>query len=512
MTESKRETERKYEVPAADGTGWLPDLTGVAGIESVVDQGIEELDAVYYDTDDLRLAGASATLRRRTGGSDAGWHLKLPLTADSREEVRAPLSGTVPDALRDLALSRSRGAELKPVVRIRASRGVRRLVGADRTALAELSIDVVRAEPLHGDATPAAWIEMEVEVATDTDPGFLDAVERTLSESGVGRAPTPSKLARALRETGLKASRAPEEHAGTVVPGSAGDEVRRYVEAQVRALVDLDPAVRRERPDSVHRMRVTCRRLRSVLRSYRPVLDRAVTDPVREELKWLGSRLADARDQEVLLERFTSRIEALPPELLFGPVSARLRVWDVGSASDARRRTLDALGSDRYLALLDSLAALARRPPLRDTAAGDARKVMGRAILKEYGRLEGRVAHALELPPGPARDTALHQARKAAKKTRYVTESACEPLGRPAERFGKRVKNVQKVLGGHQDSVVARRALWKLASAAQSAGEPGFVWGLLYGREQAAADARERELPAAWAKASRPKLRKTFGS
>ncbi|MFQ3560220.1 CYTH domain-containing protein [Streptomyces gramineus] len=72
-----------------------------------MDQGTEELDAVYYDTDDLRLIGASATLRRRTGGDDASWHLKPPLAGDSREEEQAPLSDTLPDALCHLALPRT---------------------------------------------------------------------------------------------------------------------------------------------------------------------------------------------------------------------------------------------------------------------------------------------------------------------------------------------------------------------------------------------------------------------
>ncbi|KKD02339.1 CYTH domain-containing protein, partial [Streptomyces sp. WM6386] len=169
MTESQQETERKYEAPSADDTTWLPDLAGVGGIVSVVDRGAEDLDAVYYDTGDLRLAGASVTLRRRTGGTDAGWHLKLPLSGDSREEVRAPLSDTLPDTLRDLALSRTRGADLRPVVRIRSTRGVRRLVGSQGAVLAELSIDAVRAEALLDTGTRAAsWTEMEVELAPDT--------------------------------------------------------------------------------------------------------------------------------------------------------------------------------------------------------------------------------------------------------------------------------------------------------------------------------------------------------
>ncbi|MFF1601387.1 CYTH domain-containing protein, partial [Streptomyces mirabilis] len=144
MTHTKRETERKYEAPSANDTSWLPDLTSVDGIASVVGKGLDELDAVYYDTDDLRLVGASATLRRRTGGADAGWHLKLPMSGDSREEVQVPLSDTVPDALRDLALSRTRGAELRPVVRIRSTRSTRHLVDSAGAVLAELSLDKVR--------------------------------------------------------------------------------------------------------------------------------------------------------------------------------------------------------------------------------------------------------------------------------------------------------------------------------------------------------------------------------
>ncbi|WEO93083.1 CYTH and CHAD domain-containing protein [Streptomyces sp. FXJ1.172] len=511
MTDTKQETERKYEAPSADETTWLPDLTGVGPIMTVVDQGTEDLDAVYYDTDDLRLAGTSAVLRRRTGGTDSGWHLKLPLSPDSREEVQAPLSDALPDTLRDLTLSRTRGAEVRPVVRIRSTRGIRQLVGSGSTVLAELSIDSVRAESLLGTNARASWTEMEVELAPDTDPALLDVVDKKLRKSGVDRAHSPSKLARALEETMAGAPRLPGERtAETVVPGSAGEAVLRYVEDRIHTLVSLDPAVRRDVPDSVHKMRVTCRRLRSVLRSYRSVLDRKVTDPVREELKWLGNELGAERDQEVLLERLSSSIDALPPELVFGPVAARLQVWDLNNSSEAHQGTLDALNSPRYLALLDSLATLTEQPPLRDKAGRAPENITAKAILKEYDRLSGRVSHALELSPGSERDTALHEARKAAKKTRYATEPTRDTLGKPAKRLGKRVKAVQKVLGDHQDSVMTRGALRKMTLAAHAADEPSFVWGLLYGQEQAKADRSERELPTVWADASRRDPHKTL--
>ncbi|MCH5675241.1 CYTH and CHAD domain-containing protein [Streptomyces gilvus] len=511
MTKSKRETERKYEAPSADDTSWLPKLTGVADVASVVERGTDELDAVYYDTEDLRLAGAAATLRRRTGGADAGWHLKLPLSGDSREEVQAPLSPTIPDTLRDLALSRTRGAELVPVVRVRSTRGTRHLLAEDGTLLAELTVDGVRADSMGTTTTRAAWAEMEIELAEDTDPALLDVLDKTLHKKGIDRAGHPSKLARALEETGAGAPRLPDTRAENVVDGSAGEVVLGYVDAQVRTLVALDPAVRRDRPDSVHKMRVTCRRLRGVLRSYRPVLDRDVTDPVREELKWLGGELGAERDQEVLAERLSARLSDTPEELVLGPVAARLKAWHVASAAEAHQRSLDALNSPRYLALLDSLALLTEQPPLRRKAARKPKKVLAKAVLKEYDRLSGRVAHALELPPGAERDTALHQARKSAKKTRYATEPARATLGKPAKRLGKRVKAVQKVLGDHQDSVVARDNLRGLALAAYAAGEGGFTWGLLYGQEQALAAERERELPPVWAEAAKPRLRKDLG-
>lgn len=93
-------------------------------------------------------------------------------------------------------------------------------------------------------------------------------------------------------------------------------------------------------------------------------------------------------------------------------------------------------------------------------------------MTRDYARLATRVARALEQPPGEGRDLALHEARKAAKRTRYAAEAARPALGRPARTFAKRVKAVQKILGDHQDSVVARDALRTLAARAHGAGSP----------------------------------------
>lgn len=197
MADTKREIERKYE---SDDSG-LPDLTGVAGVASVVDKGVAHLDATYYDTPDERLAAAAITLRRRTGGSDAGWHLKFPVAPGVRDEIRAPLSDTVPRSLAGLVRSRVRDAELRPVVRLLSDRDVRDLIDAQGRLLAEVSVDAVRAERLTGDGGFAQWTELEVELADGADPVFLDKVDKRLRRAGVRPSASASKLARALTET-----------------------------------------------------------------------------------------------------------------------------------------------------------------------------------------------------------------------------------------------------------------------------------------------------------------------
>lgn len=500
MAHTTRETERKY-VPPADGISWLSELVGVGPVASLADQGVQDLDAVYYDTEDLRLSRSRASLRRRTGGTDAGWHLKLPLPGDSREEIQAPLSSEdVPEELRELAFSRTRGAALAPVIRIRSSRSLHHLLDAEGDVLAELSVDDVAAEALLDGGGGATWREMEVELAEDGDPALLDAVEKVLREHGVERAQSPSKVGRGLRET-TSLPHDTTEAQDDVPPESAGEHVLAYVDRLVGALRDLDPAVRRELPDAVHRMRTTARRLRGCLRSYRAVLDREATEPVRQDLKWLANELGVERDHEVLRDRLTTGVSELPGELVLGPVEARLRTWDATRRAEARRRTLDTLTSPRYLRLLENLKTLSDEPPLRSKATGEPEKVLVKALMKEFDRLAARMEPALDMAPGPSRDAAIHDARKAAKRLRYAAEAARPALGKPAARLAQRVKAVQQVSGAQHDSVVTCDALRGLAVAAHAAGEPGFTWGLLYGQERAFAGARERQLPEAWARA-----------
>ncbi|MFF3928808.1 CYTH and CHAD domain-containing protein [Streptomyces hirsutus] len=513
MADTKREVERKYE----SGDSGLPDLTGVPGLESIVDRGVAHLDALYYDTADERLAASSLTLRRRTGCSDAGWHLKFPVAPGVRDEIHAPLSDTVPESLARLVRSRVRHAELSPVVRLRSDRDLRHLLDGAGRLLAEISVDTVHAERLTGEGGTARWTEIEVELADDGDPAFLDKIDKRLRKAGVRPSKSPSKLARALAETAppVKAHLIEESAPAPAIaptaapkrkhrtrpvgkPVTAGDHVLAYVRAQRDALVALDPAVRQGVPDSVHRMRVATRRLRSTFRSFRSVLDRKTTDPIGVDLKWLAAELGLERDQEVLAERLLSALDELPDTLVHGPVHDRLTTWAEAGHSGAHSEVTAILDSRRYLTLLDTLDTLLADPPLRKKAAGDPDKVLAKAVSKDLAKVAALVARARDLPPGHDRDVALHEARKKTKRTRYAAEAAGPALKAPAKDLVKSMKELQSLLGDHQDSIMARRTLRELSAVAHAAGESAFTYGLLHGHEERRAEIVEAALPETW--------------
>src|SRR6266487_1694092 len=139
MAPNANETEAKYDAPASVALPGLDDLPQVAGTSGPDE---EQLDAEYFDTGDLRLIRAGITLRRRQGGHDAGWHLKLPAGNHTRREIRLPLGGPggkVPGELARLVRVHTRSEELRPVARISTRRRRLFLLGGSGESLAEVA-------------------------------------------------------------------------------------------------------------------------------------------------------------------------------------------------------------------------------------------------------------------------------------------------------------------------------------------------------------------------------------
>jgi len=500
------EVERKFD---ADPGALLPDLSGAA---AAVSEAVEsQLDATYFDTADTSLARHRITLRRRTGGDDAGWHLKLPAGLDERTEVRLPLGRAtrkVPVALACEVRALVRDRTLVPIAVLHTTRIERRLLDGDGNTLATIADDTVHGQRLSdGAVQESTWREVEVELLHG-DRSLLDAVSSQLEAAGLTPSESSSKLARVLGDTVAPTPAAASEGVINAGRATAGAVVLAHLREQVDKLVTRDRGARADEPDAVHQMRVATRRLRSALATYRPLLDRERTDPVRQELRWLGQVLGRPRDTEVLHWRLRDLVAAQPAELVLGPVGARVDLELRDRHRGAHADLVAALDDDRYFRLLDALDALLADPPLTARAGKPARTQLPALVGRAAGRVD-RAARAVAHDRTPQeRNQGLHEVRKSAKRARYAAESAVPVSGKPATRLAERMEALQDVLGEHQDSVAAQSLLLELAMAAQASGENGFTFGLLYAQERTRANDARRDYEPALRKASTTRARR----
>jgi len=338
----------------------LPDLSGVDGDASTRPTGTVHLHATYYDTRDLRLARAGASLRYR---DDGGWTVKLPGdrgTVLSRREIEVTGPPDAPPvAALDLVTALARGAPVECVGRLNTVRDRTLLLAADGTELAEVVDDEVSV--LQGVHLAARFRELEVELRPGAGDELVGELVRRLRQAGAGKPQTLPKIARAL---GPRAADPPD-----LVPPEELDEastpaeiLRASIAASAARLVAHDPGVRLgEDAEDVHQARVATRRLRSDLRTFGPVVDDEWADGLRGELQWIGGLLGAVRDTDVLLDRLHRHLGELPDA--DEAAGLRLLAGLHGHRDDARAGLLDAMRSRRYTDLLDRLVAAARRVP-----------------------------------------------------------------------------------------------------------------------------------------------------
>ena len=517
MTSVHPELEIKYDVDDDFELPPLPGLMAGHGGVAPVTEGepvTHRLEATYFDTPDHRLARAHLTLRRRTGGDDAGWHLKVPSVDGARQEVRVALGRStvsVPSSLLKLVWVRSRGEALVPVASIVTERTVRHVLDATGQVVVEVADDRVEAKRLpvgDGDSSAGAasssWREIEVELRS-ADREWLDVLDARLRELGVRVADSQSKLARVLDVDGTPAAPSQPGRGKAKRPSPkspAGDVVLQYVREQVDQILSNDPQVRVDTPGAVHKMRVATRRLRSALQTFKPVLRSEAVRPLRDELKWLAGELGAARDAEVLRDRLVNAIAEEDRERL-GPLGDSAEAEMSKAYRAAHDELLQALDSERYHRLVLALDELHASPPLTGKAGQPAAQVLPRSAERAYARVSGLVEAIHTTPPGDERERHLHEARKAAKKARYAGETMAEFFGKPATRFASAMEQIQTELGEHQDSVVMRTRIAQLAEEATPAA--AFAYGRLHALEQARAERAEETF---WAK--EPQLRKAL--
>ena len=438
------------------------------------------MHADYYDTDELTLFRWRMTLRRREGGLDQGWHLKIPVAggaAGDRDEVRLELSEHVPARLGDIVSPLIGEKPLKAQVIVETLRTPASIVDSTGRMLAEVVDDRVTVR-LPG-MPDSHFREIEVEAADADDPASLACMQHVVDQflAAGGSLGTSSKAASALGtrasgECDVPEPKLPSSHVMAV------DVIRYAIGHGVRALMLADVDVRRDAPDAAHQMRVAARRLRSFLHTYGDFFDPKWAARISDELAWMASELGAIRDTEVLLERLLDHAGSLEEEdaarvseFLTARVGQRLQ--------SARSSALAALRSDRHQYLLEDLIDAAQNPSALPIAYADYSESMQRLATAAWDQFRHAVRE-LDIDT-PAAE--WHHARILAKRARYAMDALAPLEGKAVKRFAHELAIATGLLGIHQDAFVVQEALRSLASAPTTPGSVGLLLGRLFAFE-----------------------------
>jgi CHAD domain-containing protein len=394
--------------------------------------------STYYDTRAHSLARCGITLRCRVENEVPRWQLKLPRGA-ARAELEVPDGAeAVPEEITALLVAHKRYGPLEPVAVLETHRvGIR--VTSGQRSLADVLLDSVAAR--RHDHAEETFEEIEVELIGG-DEDDLARLSRVLRRAGAQETKGTPKLMRVLA---LDDEEVPSKAAPSL------EHLRFLLGRQLRELETFDPGVRLgDDAEDLHRFRVATRRSRALIRASRSLAG-SHFEPLREELRWLGGALGPARDLDVLLEHLRDVVSGLDADASGG--EAILAQLDRERGED-RVVVLQALGSRRYLALLDRFSAdlESLREPVSAIRLVDIARAEAERLFRAYAKLG----------PSPA-DERLHALRIKAKHLRYAAELAAQAEGKRWLAVVGATRDLQDLIGSHQDAVVAEKRVRALA-------------------------------------------------
>jgi CHAD domain-containing protein len=516
MTEPRvsAEVERKLSVPASFS---IADLNGhLSHIGPLSPRKTRRLTAVYYDTDEFHLARARITLRRRTGGDDSGWHLKLPADDDaelppdalSRDEVTLPLTsgrpGRVPSALANFLIGLVGDAEIKPQATQQTVREPLVVQSSDESDGVEIVDDLVTVT----DGAQAGLEYRELEVEVVDAPELLQPVVDALAEAGATPSASKSKGIRAL---------VGDQHLAPVIEigerprpkDPAGYAVAFHLRSQVAAIVHQDLRVRRHGPDAVHQFRVAARRLRSVLKAFAPLVDDEWRRHVCDELDWIQSLLGESRDREVLEQRLVDAARSLPAEVDAAAALTTIQRHLDAQLVEANASIEAAMTSRRYRTLVAELHQAVRQLPTTALADERASVVLPPLVSASWKKLQRRAKKLHNEMEG--HDDHWHKTRITAKKARYTVEACVPVFGKPAKKFAKQLERVTEMLGEHQDAAVAATLVQQLALSTRGP-RTVFALGVVYGQQRDRVSDIRSSFVEVWPHVGHPHWRKWIAS
>ena len=214
-----------------------------------LDSEVRQLDNTYFDTPGAALRLFGITLRRRVGGSETGWQLKVPNGTARTELQSGSRAKTLPSALADGMEGLLAGESLGHVATIVTTRTAHRILDADGQLVLEIGDDQVQSGPPNGESALHSWHEVEVELGPAGNEQALKRARELLQAAGASPSPSKTKLDRALGPASV------DGQISAVGLDTIGELVARYLAVQCDVLASNDVGMRTGTPE-VHQTRV----------------------------------------------------------------------------------------------------------------------------------------------------------------------------------------------------------------------------------------------------------------
>jgi len=362
--QTNREVEFKFRVPE---DFQVPDFS--QGSNEVVAEPERMMSATYFDTTDATLLRWGITMRKRTGGSDDGWHLKIPafgevgipgasvrdelLSADPGEFPPADFISTVAALLRD--------AELVPLARVETKR-LPFTVFKKGEAMVEVVDDHVQV--FQGNMLVDSFREIEVELLSH---GSAKLARKIVAElRGLGA--QTSSVSKAAAGFGSIAGRQPDVPILPVPKRSAlpCDLIRWAITQQVRSVVTAE--VTSHATGSATKLERELGNLSELLQALSVFLEPTENAEILSEISWLRAELTSPSVFDAQREAALRAVEFVQDPLDRHEARDAISSFFARKGLSAQSSAVAAQRSDRYLYLFSDLMDFARVPPVTDSA------------------------------------------------------------------------------------------------------------------------------------------------
>lgn len=466
--------------------------------------------AVYYDTADLRLTRSRVTLRRRTGGRDDGWHIKLPGNGYGRTEVTAPPGepGVIPPDIAARVRAIVRDEPLEEIARVDNTRTETMLLNAKGAVVAEFCDDHVDARRTHPGLPErhAQWREWECELgprvaATRHGEAILHSAVAVLEAAGASRAASPSKLLSALGDATEHLPGPPDPHQVRSRLGARdvfAGVVLSLVDARDR-LIAADPRVRDREPGAIRDMLDAIHDIGNVLSVFLEVFDHdsvSVAEAtmrdirtLRTELKALSRTLNSARDRNNIAAHISDLLTTEHRELIDARTAQRLSA-DIRARVDREAaRTVAALDSQRYIACLDRLDLLLREPPMPSKSERrKATALLVRAVKRSFLAFQKQYKAAVSTLTDTDASAQSHlehlrSLRRVVDRVRTSTHLVATLTPYRIDKLASAVSDLDAHLQDAIATLGTRHVIYNKARHVTGQGEDTFAYGILFQRE-----------------------------